>query len=228
MHGLGAFARSLSAVWPRVIVQLFGYLLALSLLWAVVAPGYAAGLAAIGRVVLPLLEAAPGTRYGVENGNVLAYRPTWLPKQRRMAPLIQPLWVGTANFGVPLLAALILATPGWGWRRRGRALAVGLGLLSVIQIVVLLVNIVATQQGPVMSPDGPILLPGFSHAKQPIFYWLYYFFDLMGRGFFPLLIYLGLIALTWGAPQRVSAATVGRNDPCPCGSRLKFKRCCGA
>ena len=23
------------------------------------------------------------------------------------------------------------------------------------------------------------------------------------------------------------AATVGRNDPCPCGSGMKFKRCCG-
>jgi len=28
------------------------------------------------------------------------------------------------------------------------------------------------------------------------------------------------------APIR-RAQTVGRNDPCPCGSRRKFKRCCG-
>jgi uncharacterized protein YecA (UPF0149 family) len=25
-----------------------------------------------------------------------------------------------------------------------------------------------------------------------------------------------------------SAAKVGRNDPCPCGSGKKFKKCCGA
>ncbi len=190
------------------------------------APGYAAGLVAVGRAVLPLLEAAPGTRYGVENGNVVAYRPIWLPKQHRMAPLVQPLWVGPANFGLPLLAALILATPGWGWKRRGRALAVGLGLLSVTEIAFLLVTIEATQQGPIMTQDGPVLLPGFSPLKQPIFYWLYYFFEIMGRGFFALFIYLGLIALTWGTPEPRSAARVGRNDPCPCGSGLKFKRCC--
>ncbi|MBF0323858.1 MAG: SEC-C domain-containing protein [Alphaproteobacteria bacterium] len=29
-------------------------------------------------------------------------------------------------------------------------------------------------------------------------------------------------------PQRVVANKVGRNDPCPCGSGQKFKKCCGA
>ncbi|MBQ7822482.1 MAG: SEC-C domain-containing protein, partial [Clostridia bacterium] len=34
------------------------------------------------------------------------------------------------------------------------------------------------------------------------------------------------------APKAVptvrSAAKVGRNDPCPCGSGKKYKKCCGA
>ncbi len=29
-------------------------------------------------------------------------------------------------------------------------------------------------------------------------------------------------------PQRVATEKVGRNDPCPCGSGQKFKKCCGA
>jgi len=28
--------------------------------------------------------------------------------------------------------------------------------------------------------------------------------------------------------HRLSGAKVGRNDPCPCGSGKKFKKCCGA
>jgi len=28
-------------------------------------------------------------------------------------------------------------------------------------------------------------------------------------------------------PVRKSAAKVGRNDPCPCGSGKKYKKCCG-
>ena len=30
-----------------------------------------------------------------------------------------------------------------------------------------------------------------------------------------------------GPPQRRVEARVGRNDPCPCGSGKKFKKCCG-
>ena len=36
------------------------------------------------------------------------------------------------------------------------------------------------------------------------------------------------ITRTWRQEQQaVSANTVGRNDPCPCGSGKKYKKCCG-
>jgi len=148
-------------------------------------------------------------------------------------PLNWPVWLPAANFGPPLLTALILAAPGWGWRRRGRALAIGLILLTLTQIAFFVVTIVATQQSPVMSPDGMIQPAGYSPIKQPIFYALYSFFDAMGRGFFALLIFLALIAFTWdptaaAAPAPTAPRRVGRNAPCPCGSGLKYKRCCGA
>ena len=209
--------------------------MATALLWAVVAPVYASGLALIGRALSPVLEPAPNSRYVVDGARVLVQRPTWLPKQQRMAPLNWPVWLPAANYGPPVLAALILATPAWTWRRRGRALVVGLTLLTLTQIAFFIVTIVATQQSPVMSPEGMLQPAGHSPIKQPIFYGLYYFFDAMGRGFFALLIFLGLIAFWW-TPRETRAPTapvaasrrVGRNDPCPCGSGLKYKRCCGS
>lgn len=70
--------------------------------------------------------------------------------------------------------------------------------------------------------------PGRSR-KLILFDWLYAFFEFMGRGFFALLIYLGLLTFTWGRPDAITPAhPVGRNDPCPCGSGLKAKRCCAA
>ena len=169
----------------------------------------------------------------VDGPRVLVQRPTWLPKQQRSAPLNWPVWVGAANYGLPLVTALIVAAPGWSWRRRGRSLAIGLGLLTLTQVVFFVVTVVATQQSPVMSPEGMLKPAGYSPIKQPIFYGLYYFFDAMGRGFFALLIFLGLIAFSW-APRETLAPTapaaarrVGRNDPCPCGSGRKYKRCCG-
>ncbi len=208
-----------------------GCFVGVSVLWVVVAPVYARGLGLIGQALMPVLEAAPGTRYVVEGGGrLLAERPTWLPQQKRMSLLNWPIWQPAANYGVPLLAALILATPGWSWRRCGRALAVGLGLITVTQITFVLVTIVATQQSPVMSPEGMMASTAFSPLKQRVFYALYYFFDVMGRGFFALLIYLGLIVFVWGAPERprTVAGRIRRNDPCPCGSGLKYKRCCQA
>ena len=204
----------------------------MSLLWTVAAPAYASGLGLIARVLIPVLERSLDTRYVFEDGRLLAQRPTWLPTQKRMSTLNWPIWQAAANYGVPLLAALILATPRWRWRRRGRALGVGLGLLTVTQIAFVLVTIVATQQSPVMSPEGMLPGPSFSPLKQHIFYGLYYFFDLMGRGFFALFIYLGLIALGWNTPEAppttAAGRPVGRNDPCPCGSGRKYKRCCQA
>ena len=204
--------------------------LAVSMLWTVAAPLYARGLGLVGRALMPILESSPNVRYVVEDGRLVAQRPTWLPKQQRTSTLNWPVWQPAANFGVPLLAALILATPGWRWRRRGRALAVGLGLITLTQIAFVLVTIVASQQSPVMSPEGMMQDVGYSPIKQSVFYALYYFFDLMGRGFFALSIYLGLIAFGWRAPEAMpplpAGRPVGRNDPCPCGSGLKYKRCC--
>lgn len=186
----------------------------------------------IGRALSPVLEPARETRYVVEGARVLVQRPTWLPEQKRTMPLNWPVWSPESNFGPPVLAALILAAPGWTWRRRGRALAVGLTLLTLTQIAFFIVTIVATQQSPVMSPEGMLQPARASPLKQATFYGLYYFFETMGRGLFALLIFLGLIAFGWpseeGAAGGATARRVGRNDPCPCGSGRKYKRCCAA
>ena len=205
-RGFAEFARSLMAAWPRTLLWLAVSLLAASLVWTLVAPVYANGLGLICRAFAPLLEQSPDTRYVFQDGRLLAQRLTWLPKQQRLTTLNWPIWQSAANYGIPLLAALIVATPLWSWRRRGRALAIGLGLLTLTQIAFVLVTVVASQQSPVMSSEGMISGPAFSPTKQRVFYGLYYFFDLMGRGFFALLIYLGLIALGWNAPAAKPAA----------------------
>ena len=211
--GFAEFARALMAAWPRVLLRLVVSLVVASLVWTLVAPLYASGLGLICRALAPLLEESPDTRYVFQDGRLLAQRLAWLPKQQRLTTLNWPIWQSAANYGIPLLAAVIVATPGWRWRRRGRALAVGLGLLTVTQIAFVLVTVVASQQSPVMSPEGMLAGPAFSPMKQRIFYGLYYFFDLMGRGFFALLIYLGLIALGWKAPEAKPTAQPAATRP---------------
>ena len=93
-------------------------------------------------------------------------------------------------------------------------------------VLTLLVTIAYTTLWPTQTI---VLSPDYSKAKLILFDWLYAFLEFMGRGFFALLLYFGAIALLWGRPERQGlGASVGRNAPCPCGSGLKAKRCCGA
>ncbi|WP_337288946.1 SEC-C metal-binding domain-containing protein [Candidatus Methylomirabilis sp.] len=74
-----------------------------------------------------------------------------------------------------------------------------------------------------------MLSADYSRAKRILCDWLYAFFEFMGRGFFALLLYWGSLAVFWGMPDELrDGQAVGRNDPCPCGSGAKYKRCCGA
>jgi hypothetical protein len=226
---LAGFVQSLRATWRSVLLRFVLAFALLALLWLTIAPAYAFLLATLGKPLIPLLEATPGTRYLVEGSTIVAARRIPVPQQREVVTFSRKLWDGAADYNVALLVALLLATPGWSWRQRGRALAFGIGLLVLTQLASFLVNVVYTQLWPITTKYGPLRPPGFSRAKLVLFDWLYAFFEFMGRGFFALLLYFGLLALTWGRPDALTPAhSVGRNDPCPCGSGLKAKRCCGS
>ena len=116
----------------------------------------------------------------------------------------------------------------------------GLGalLVTLTEFAFFLSTIEYSQLRPMPGQGGAMLLPpGFSRPKQVVFTWIYYFFQTMGRGLFPLLVYFGMVGLTWGRPdqraapkteRRAAPAAPARNAACPCGSGKRYKRCCGA
>ncbi len=200
----------------------------LSLLWIVLAPAYAHLLAAMARPLIPSIESTRGTRYLVEGTKIIADRPIVHRTPQQVTAIRQPIRDTSGDYDLALLAALLLATPAWSCRRRSRALAWSLGLLILSQFVSLLVAAEYTKLWPTRTEVGTAVSIDYSRAKLIFFDWLYAFFEFMRHGFFALLLYLGAIALTWGRSDRAGAAAVGRNDPCPCGSGLKAKRCCAA
>jgi hypothetical protein len=106
---------------------------------------------------------------------------------------------------------------------------VSFALLTLTQLVLVVVRAEHTQLTPFETPYGRFsLIPaGYSPFMRALFEWLYGFFAVVGPGFFALLLYCGCLAFTWGGPRgQVTGAAVRRNDPCPCGSGLKAKRCC--
>jgi uncharacterized protein YecA (UPF0149 family) len=103
----------------------------------------------------------------------------------------------------------------------------------VTEFAFFLSTIEYSQLRTVASPTGSVLFPeGFSRPKQILATWVYYFFQTMGRGLFPLLIYWGMVGLTWRPREaspggRPDVVAPGRNAPCPCESGKKYKHCCG-
>lgn len=188
------------------------------------APGYAWVLSGAARLAGPMLEKSGPMRYEVAGSRVHVIRRVQFENQPRPSDLVYIAWAASANFGVPLLGAFVVATPGWTWRRRGIALAWGLGAITVTQVAFMLVTIEFWQQMPTRGPGGGVVyLPGHTPARLQIFSALYYFFEIMGRGFFSLLVYFGLIAT-----DRPPVPVVQPNDPCPCGSGRRFSRCHGS
>ncbi|MDD5560286.1 SEC-C domain-containing protein [Candidatus Methylomirabilis sp.] len=195
----------------------------------VLAPPYAHLLAAFSSPLIPSIESSPGTRYLVEGTRIVAERPIMRRTVERQVTVSRiPLRETSGDYPLALLIALVLATPGWSLTRRGKVLTCTLALLILTQFLSLLVNIEYTKLWPQKTAAGIVVSTDYSMAKLILFKWLYAFLQLMGRGFFALLLYFGAIALVWGRPEHQALwASVGRNAPCPCGSGLKSKRCCG-
>jgi hypothetical protein len=229
LAGLAEFVRSLRATWRSFLLRFVGGFVLSVLLWAAVAPVYASLLATLARPLIPRIERARATHYLVQGSTIVAVRPILLPQQRGLVERREPLWVPDQNYGLVLLAALVLATPGWSLRQRGRILGVSFALITLTQLALVVVRAEHTQLAPFETPYGRFSLipPGYSPAMRALFKWLYGFFAVVGPGFFALLLYCGALAFTWRARgKRIRGRSLRGNVECPCGSGLKAKRCC--
>jgi hypothetical protein len=226
LPGLVGFATSLKGAWRGVFLKAGLGFLAFALLWLLLAPLYAHFLAALARPLIPSIESSPGTRYTVEGTTIIAERPILRQRADNVTVSRTLLRETSGDYPLALLAALVLATP-FSVSRQLRVLGITLCLLIFTQYLSLLVNIEYTKLSPTQTAAGLVVSVDYFRVKMIVFDWLYAFTEFTGRGLFALLLYFGAIALVWGRPERgVFLPSVGRNDPCPCGSGLKAKRCC--
>lgn len=217
-HGLGAFVRSLEGQGRRLAIRFAGAFVALSLLWAVVAPAYAALLAVGATVAAPILEPDTFRGYQTERAKIVAVRRITLHGQE--ATVRQGLWDGRFAWNLVLLVSALVAVPSWAGAARRKAIASAIVALFGVHLVNLWANVVYTQLREV--PGGPA--PDTSSLTASLVSTLSFFFDTAGNGFFALLLFTVLVAHFWRPPA--STEVVPRNAPCPCGSGRKAKRCC--
>jgi hypothetical protein len=226
---LAGFVRSLSATWRIFLLRFTLAFVLLALGWWILAPAYAHLLVMLGRPLIPVIEHGAGTTYWVEGATAWTSRSAFDPATQKLEIFKFELWRGYASYDLILLAAGILATPGWSLRQRGRLLGLGLVLITLTEFAFFLSAIEYSKLRLLPTSSGSVLLPpGFSRPKQILYTWIYYFFQTMGRGMFPLLIYLGMVGFTWGAvgeraPRKAQGKT-RRHAPRPSGSGKKYRR----
>jgi hypothetical protein len=236
---LPGFVQSLRATWRTFLLRFALAFLLTAVAWVGVGssvalgPAFAHLLAALGRPLIPAIETTDGTTYWVEGATVYTTRSLVDPATRRTLRFKVELWKGYSSYDLILFASLMLATPGWALRQRLRLLAIGLALLALAEFAFFLSTIEYSQHRSLPTSTGTLLYPpGYSRTKDVVSTWIYYFFQTMGRGLFPLLVYVGAIGIAWTpipkpATPRPTTSAPRRNDPCPCGSGKKYKRCCG-
>lgn len=116
-----------------------------------------------------------------------------------------------------ILFSLLLAWPGLSIKERLKAFLISIPLLIGTQLIDIPIQIINRVEAPwpVHSLGGHIRV-----------FWI----NLLnngGRQFLAIIAFLISIAsVRLIFPSNIKAP-VGRNDPCPCGSGKKFKKCCG-
>jgi hypothetical protein len=125
-----------------------------------------------------------------------------------------------------LFLALVLGTPELVAVQRLAIVALGLPALYLADVFTLFVwcrwTLVTDfgYLGPTAAADRWV---GFTH------YWPQLFLISIGNQLFPVAAWAAALAFVWRHRRARGAAVraIGRNDPCPCGSGRKYKRCCG-
>jgi hypothetical protein len=211
---LGGFVQALSAAWRIALLRFALALIALVGAWWYLAPPYAHLLTWMARPLLPVTEQRAETTYWVEGATVYTIVSFLDPGTQQRLNFKAEIWKGYASYDLILLMALIVATPGWSLRQRGRLLGLGLILITGTEFAFFLSTMEYVQLRTVTSGSGAVLLPpGFSRPRQIVATWVYYFFQTMGRGLFPLLIYWGMVGFTWRpASHRAPAGKTSAPD----------------
>jgi hypothetical protein len=121
-------------------------------LWSFLAPAYSTAVTGVARPLFRLFEAPNATVLEARGAEIWIYR---IVGPGQVAPFT---WFDRYTFFavIPLLA-LLLATPGLGWRRRLTRSGIGLGVLFLIHTGYLVASVELSYAAIGLTPIGPFL-----------------------------------------------------------------------
>jgi len=139
------------------------------------------------------------------------------------------LRLSTITYGLRMLMALVLSTRADTIVAKLKALGVGVAVMVLLTVPAVMVwgavtnlqlkdRIAATADGLNSDQSSSLYFIFHGYAfSQPV----------LAAGIWMALMMLGLFKQKPKQEQASASMATGRNDPCPCGSGRKYKRCCG-
>lgn len=192
--------------------------------WGYLSPLYTQLLAACAQRLilssLPRGELEPGWAVGLKTqGNTITLTNPFASSRVYLAGFSATRVHGN----VPLLLALFLVTPGVSAGRRVRRLGWALGVLFLWQVghTVFLVKLLESQGVLYASLEQVEVARSVLRMHVPNI-----LLGVFAPQLLPFLLWVGFLGFYQPGEGGISGK-VGRNDPCPCGSGRKYKRCCG-
>ncbi|MGE0827510.1 MAG: YecA family protein [Candidatus Binatia bacterium] len=198
--------------------------------WGGVSFLYTRLLATVAKPILPSLQTSPGDQVfefvvRTKGNSVFLIDPRGVTEATLdRAPALQ-FDTSQVHRNLPLLLALFFATPGM-WRgqyTKQFGLALGVLVLWHAGYVTFVLRHLASQVASAAVGAETIRI----NTGLPFEIFLRLFIPQL----LPFFLWIALVHFRPSVAKQESEArprVVGRNDPCPCGSGRKYKRCCGA
>jgi hypothetical protein len=144
-------------------------------------------------------------------------------------PYQLPLRMDSVTYGLPMLAALIAVTRAETWAAKLRALSVGLltMLLLSVPVVMLWAKLASLQLEERLAQETRAAGGDRASVVYYVFHGYAFSQPVVAIAVWLALVMLGMFKAKAGRQAPAAITAVARNAPCPCGSRRKYKRCCG-
>ena len=213
--------------WLRLLLVTAGIYLVLLPLWWQSLPALAMAAAACADALYHLFNSSVSIAHDGSNINVFVTA----SEQSGFGGQVHSsgLRLSTITYGLPMLMALILSTRADSIVAKLKALGVGVAVMLLLTVPAVMVwasvtnlqlkdRIAAATYGANSDQASSLYFVFHGYAfSQPV----------LAAGIWMALMMLGLFKQEPKQPHVPAATAAGRNDPCPCGSGRKFKRCCG-
>jgi len=139
------------------------------------------------------------------------------------------LRLSTITYGLPMLMAMVLSTRAETILAKVKALGVGVGVMLILTVpaVMMWASVTSLQLKDRIAATTGSLNSDQSSSLYYVFHGYAFSQPVLAAGIWMALTMLGFFKQKPKESKAAVAGPTGRNDPCPCGSGRKFKRCCG-